>query len=116
MDSFDQFQSYNDTASQYGAPDDTSSMISGYTNGTRRTDIRSQLDTASAFDALSIVDDRSTLNGHSNSGISVQLNGDDDFDGGLEDMKDSAVDLPPHACRCALPYSLDSIACLYLNL
>ncbi|KAG8968275.1 hypothetical protein FRC03_008141 [Tulasnella sp. 419] len=93
----DQFQAYNDTVSQYGALDDTSSVISGYTNGTHRTlDFQSQLDATSAFDALSISGD-DPLREHGN-GKQI-LAGDDDLDGGLDDFKDSAVDLPPHACR-----------------
>ena len=96
MDTFEQFQSYNDTISQYGhIADDTSSMISGYTNGTRRTDIRSQLDAASAFDKLSLAgdDDSSVLNGTNGHHNGARI--DEDFDDG----KGEDVDLPPHACR-----------------
>lgn len=113
MENFDQFQSYNDSFSQYGPiQDDTSSVISGYTNGTRRTDLRSQLDTASAFDRLSITGDEVVsrpAQPHTNGGTNG-FNGatskgatDDEFESGLEDSKrEKQVDLPPHACRYAL--------------
>lgn len=107
MDSFDVFPSYNDSISQYGRiADDTASMVSGYTNGTRRTDLQSQLDAASAFDQLSIsggesgaVNGNGYGKGHMANSVGV-LDNDEDLEGTMENGKGGgAVDLPPHACR-----------------
>lgn len=109
MDStFDQFQSYNDTMSQYGAMDDTMSVISGFTSNTRRTDLRSQLDVTSAFDRLSLIDgdvatphgDRSYRNGFGGADNGYVGKVEDDGESVLEETKvENQVDLPPHACR-----------------
>jgi hypothetical protein len=83
LDSFPNFQF--DTASQYGGTplDDTVSLISGYT--------QQQLE-----DGADSVINGSELNGHQNS---QKARIDEDFDNVLDEFKDEAVDLPPHACR-----------------
>lgn len=84
------FENFNDTSSQYGPADDTASMISGYTNNTTKT----QEDTLD-LTSLSLNDNAQVKDADTNFAV-----GDEDFDGVLEDLKDnSAVDLPPHACR-----------------
>jgi len=103
MDSFDNFQ--YDSASSYGGigiVDDTSSV---YTANTQ--------DNASSVDlaGLSLFEydgGSSTGNGnahhHQHPRSQARAGLDEDFDAVLDDLKDeSAVDLPPHACRC-LPY------------
>ncbi|KAG8941152.1 ATP-dependent helicase NAM7, partial [Tulasnella sp. 408] len=130
MDStFDQFQSYNDTMSQYGAHmDDTMSVISGFTSNTRRTDLRSQMDPTSAFDRLSLtdgdastpLDERSYRNGFGGAG-----NGYGGRDRGLEDDGESVleetkiekqVDLPPHACSyCGIHSPASVVKCTICN-
>ncbi|KAG8898911.1 hypothetical protein FRB99_007071 [Tulasnella sp. 403] len=125
MDTFDQFQSYNDTLSQYGGiVDDTSSVISGYTNGTRRTDLQSQLDAVSAFDRLSVAGEdisngdsphvgNGKHNGLGSRGISGGAFGDE-FDGGLDDARsEKRVDLPSHACSyCGIHSPSSVVKCL----
>ncbi|KAG8877141.1 hypothetical protein FRB98_006858 [Tulasnella sp. 332] len=121
MDSFDVFPSYNDSISQYGRiADDTASMVSGYTNGARRTDLQSQLDVASAFDNLSVAGGESgALNGdgygtgHLVNGVGA-LDNDEDFDGAMENGKGGgAVDLPPHACSyCGIHNPASVVKCL----
>lgn len=86
MESFDNF---NDSASQYGIVDDTSSMFSGYTNAVPHEPPTSELD------SLSISDTNDTAL-QASKNVLVE----DDFDGVLDDLKEEgAVDLPPHACR-----------------
>jgi regulator of nonsense transcripts 1 len=86
------FENFNDTSSQYGAIDDTASMVSGYTTtNTARTENDPRVD----FGSLSLSDGAQDKE----SDIKLAI-ADDDFDGVLEDLKDNdAVDLPPHACR-----------------
>lgn len=96
MDSFDNFQ--YESASSYGGMgivDDTSSV---YTANTQ--------DNASSVDlsGLSISEYNSAGNGHAHhqslQNHSIQNGLDEDFDAVLDDLKDeSAMDLPPHACR-----------------
>lgn len=95
MDNFDNFQS--DSASSYdgiGIVDDTSSIYTA--------DVR---DGAASVDLSSLA--LSDYNGESSGGDGhnhlqqVRSGLDEDFDSVLDDLKDeSAVDLPPHACRC----------------
>lgn len=98
MDSFDNFQ--YDSASSYGGigvVDDTSSV---YTANTQ--------DNASSVDLsnLSISEYNSTAspNGKALDDSHPHRAGlDEDFDAVLDDLKDeTAVDLPPHACRCVI--------------
>ena len=82
MDSFDNFQF--DSASSYGGVgvlDDTSSVYTAATN-----------DNASTIDLSASSVHTGTAQG--------RVTFDEDFDAVLDDLKDeSAVDLPPHACR-----------------
>ena len=95
MDSFDNFQ--YDSASSYGGisvVDDTSSV---YTADTQ--DNLSSVDLSSL--SISELNSDSAIShvNHSHNQPSASL--DEDFDAVLDDLKDeSAVDLPPHACRC----------------
>jgi len=112
MDSFDNFQ--YDSASSYGGigiVDDTSSV---YTANTQ--DNLSSVDLSS----LSISDfansGSANANGHAlgNHHHPARSSMDEDFDAVLDDLKDDgAVDLPPHACKCAIStppsYLRDSI-------
>jgi hypothetical protein len=85
MDSFTNFQSF-DTTSQYGgAIDDTQSVISGYTASTQLKNLQP----AESF-----------VNGETNGQDQPhdKQRQDDDLDTALDDFKDNAVDLPPHAC------------------
>jgi regulator of nonsense transcripts 1 len=102
MDSFDNFQS--DSASSYGGigvVDDTSSV---YTAATQ--------DNSFSVDFSSI--SLSEYNGASGKGQTSHSqhnqpssNLDEDFDAVLDDLKDeSAIDLPPHACRQAETFSI----------
>lgn len=96
MDSFDNFQ--YDSASSYGGAisvvDDNSSV---YTANTQ--------DNVSSVDLSSL--SLSEYNGdtnhhHHTTGVANRSDGglDEDFDAVLDDLKDeSAIDLPPHACR-----------------
>jgi len=85
MDPFTNFQSF-DTTSQYGgAIDDTQSVISGYTTST-------QLKNLPPPESLV----NGETNGHDHSHDKQRQ--DDDLDTALDDFKDNAVDLPPHAC------------------
>jgi hypothetical protein len=85
MDPFTNFQSF-DTTSQYGgAIDDTQSVISGYTTST-------QLKNLQPVESL----DNDETHGQDHSHDKQRQ--DDDLDNALDDFKDSAVDLPPHAC------------------
>lgn len=92
MDSFDNFQ--YDSASSYGGGisvvDDNSSV---YTANTQ--------DNVSSIDLSSLA--LSEYNGDTNRhGSANRSDGalDEDFDAVLDDLKDeSAIDLPPHACR-----------------
>lgn len=92
MDSFDNFQ--YDSASSYGGAisvvDDNSSV---YTANTQ--DNVSSVDLSSL--ALSEYNGDSNHHGATNRSDSAL---DEDFDAVLDDLKDeSAIDLPPHACR-----------------
>ena len=95
MDTFENFQSY-DTASQYGGvPDDTGSIVSGYTESTKLKAMTDNLDSLS-------LDHYATASLDNHEGLGAGKSGapDDDFDGVLDDFKEeSAVDLPAHACR-----------------
>ena len=96
MDSFDNFQ--YDSASSYGGGisvvDDTSSV---YTANTQ--DNVSSVDLSSL--ALSEYNGDTNHHHHPSSATNRSDGGlDEDFDAVLDDLKDeSAVDLPPHACR-----------------
>lgn len=95
MDSFDNFQ--YDSASSYGGigvVDDTSSV---YTADTQ--DNSSSVDLSSL--SISELTSDSAVNHPHHSHNQPSANLDEDFDAVLDDLKDeSAVDLPPHACRC----------------
>jgi regulator of nonsense transcripts 1 len=100
MDSFDNFQ--YDSASSYGGMgivDDNSSVYTANTQSQASLDLEN----------LSISDYPDTHNGggHSHaSGQPIARGGtEEDFDAILDDLKDeSAMDLPPHACRYAYVY------------
>ena len=104
MDSFDNFQ--YDSASTYGGlpvVDDTSSIVSGYTENRLPVNLES-------LSNLSISGDSNEGNGvgkgNGDKQAIVRANAvDEELDGVLDDLKDeSAVDLPPHACRCVLQF------------
>ena len=100
------FENFNDTSSQYGVPDDTASMVSGYTT---TTTVKTQEETLD-LTSLSLADNVNTRE------QDPKFSVDEDFDGVLEDLKDNnAVDLPPHACRCGLSlYFPISISLIHL--
>ena len=106
MDSFDNFQ--YDSASSYGGMgivDDTSSV---YTANTQ--DNASSVDLSSL--SLSEYNGGSSAgNGHGHHHQNQPRNIiDEDFDAVLDDLKDeSAVDLPPHACRSVYSHFHDRI-------
>jgi len=106
MDSFDNFQ--YDSASSYGGMgivDDTSSV---YTANTQ--DNASSVDLSSL--SLSEYNGGSSAgNGHGHHHQNQPRNIiDEDFDAVLDDLKDeSAVDLPPHACRSVYNHFHDRI-------
>lgn len=94
MDSFDNFQ--YDSASSYGGlgvADDTSSVY----NTQDGVDLSSL--------SLSEYNGSSSVDHEPNHQHPQARNGlDEDFDTVLDDLKDEGVlDLPPHACRCAVP-------------
>lgn len=85
--------------------DDTSSIYTA--NTTSQSHIPVDLE------SLSIADDRSVVtspNGHNHNGhshTSSRSGIDEDFDAVLDDLKDEGqVDLPPHACRLVIRWSL----------
>jgi regulator of nonsense transcripts 1 len=99
MDSFDNFQ--YDSASSYGGlpiVDDTSSVVSGYTTTTQNrlpTDLES-------LSGLSLSGDTPYAGGNrsGNADLPVAMRAGAIEEDLLEDFKDeSAVELPPHACR-----------------
>jgi regulator of nonsense transcripts 1 len=93
MDSFDNFQ--YDSASSYGpmgVVDDNSSVYTANTQSNASVDLES----------LSLSDYPSaSANGHDHTNqASTRAHLDEYFDAVLDDLKDdSALDLPPHACR-----------------
>lgn len=101
MDSFDNFQ-YDSSSSYGGLPivDDTSSVVSGFTNNT-------QDGLASELSSLSLSSDSRDFSGRAQDD-SVHALGktavvDEDMEGVLDDLKDEgSIELPPHACRCVL--------------
>lgn len=102
MDSFDNFQ-YDSASSYGGIVDDTSSVYTANTQDIQDTDTAS-VDLSSL--ALSEYNGESSApNGRAHHHHAQQQDGstlDEDFDAVLDDLKDeAAVDLPPHACRCA---------------
>ena len=109
MDSFDNFQ--YDSASSYGGipiVDDTSSVVSGFTTTTQNR-LPADLESLSG---LSLADD--SIAGPGSNGVSdlpIALRPgvmEEDLDGVLDDLKDeSALELPPHACRYVLKCSFD---------
>lgn len=100
MDSFDNFQ--YDSGSTYGGlpiVDDTSSIVSGFTSNRLPADLES-------LSGLSISEDAVRLGGpriDPDRQAAARSNAvDEELDGVLDDLKDeSAVELPPHACRYA---------------
>lgn len=100
MDSFDNFQ--YDSASSYGGlgvADDTSSVYTANTQDGTSVDLSSL--------SLSEYNGPSGAHEHTNHHQHPQVrNGlDEDFDAVLDDLKDEGVlDLPPHACRCAVRF------------
>lgn len=94
MDSFDNFQ--YDSASSYGglgAADDTSSVY----NAQDGVDLSSL--SLSEYNGSSSVDHEPNQHPQARNGL------DEDFDAVLDDLKDEGVlDLPSHACRCAVRY------------
>ena len=99
MDSFDNFQ--YDTASSYGGlpiVDDTSSVVSGFTTTTQNR-LPADLESLSG---LSLSGDTSYAGGNRDgiSDLPVMMRTGVIEEDLLEDLKDeSAVELPPHACR-----------------
>jgi regulator of nonsense transcripts 1 len=93
MDSFDNFQ--YDSASSYGGlgvADDTSSVY----NTQDGVDL-----SLSEYNGSSSVDHEPNHHQHPQARNGL----DEDFDAVLDDLKDEGVlDLPPHACRCAVPF------------
>jgi len=105
MDPFTNFQSF-DTTSQYGgAIDDTQSVISGYTTSTQLKHLQP---------AESLVNGETNGQDH----FLDKQRQDDDLDTALDDFKDNAVDLPPHACASASfdPLSVALLANRYILL
>lgn len=107
MDSFDNFQ--YDSASSYGGlgvVDDTSSVYTA----TTQDNASSEVDLSSL--ALSEYNgETSAGNGHAHHHHEAHHQDgstlDEDFYAVLDDLKDeAAVDLPPHACRCVLLFSV----------
>jgi len=96
MDSFDNFQ--YDSASSYGGlgvADDTSSVY----NTQDGVDLSSL--SLSEYNGSSSVDHEPNHHQHPQARNGL----DEDFDAVLDDLKDEGVlDLPPHACRCAVPF------------
>lgn len=104
MDSFENFQ-YESGSTYGGLPivDDTSSIVSGFTNSNRLSEdlesltlgLRMSGDPGSWVDNArkEIADEKAVARANAV---------DEELDGVLDDLKDeSAVELPPHACRCA---------------
>jgi regulator of nonsense transcripts 1 len=82
------FENFNDSTSQYGVADDTSSMVSGYTDKVKEG-------VALNLETFSVSDNPPPPT----SEVKLPANGED-FDGVLEDFKEEGqVDLPEHACR-----------------
>ena len=99
MESFDNFQF--ESGSTYGGlpiVDDTSSIVSGYTGsiGDSRNNLPQDLESLSGLSFSSHAGDD-----HNNDQAIAKVSAiEEDFDGVLDDLKDeSAVELPPHACR-----------------
>ncbi len=112
MESFDNFQ--YDTASSYGGisvVDDTSSVLSGYTQDTQNRP-HSDLESLSSLSISGDGKHNATNGRHHMQTLSRAAVVDEDIDGVLDDLKDeSAVELPPHACRyglvdCCIPWRL----------
>lgn len=106
MDQYE-FENYQyDSASSYGGlpiVDDTSSVVSGFTTSTHNR----PGDDLESLSSLSISGPRIPSGTHANKPESQSLLQagaiDEELDGVLDDLKDeSAVELPPHACRCGL--------------
>jgi regulator of nonsense transcripts 1 len=97
MDSFDNFQ--YDTASSYGGMgvvDDNSSVYTATTQDNTSSVDLSSLSISEYNGAPS--NGRASHLQHSHNQPNATL--DEDFDAVLDDLKDdSAVDIPPHACR-----------------
>jgi regulator of nonsense transcripts 1 len=94
MDSFDNFQ--YDSASSYGGigvVDDTSSIYTANTQDNASVDLSSL--------SLSECNNNASPNGKAPDDLPPNpASLDEDFDAVLDDLKDeTAVDLPPHACR-----------------
>ena len=105
MDRLDQYEFANyqyDSASSYGGlpiVDDTSSVVSGFTTSTQNR----PADDLESLVSLSL-SERAPSGGSSNppEGQTLLQSAavDEELDGVLDDLKDeSAVELPPHACR-----------------
>lgn len=118
MDQYE-FENYQyDSASSYGGlpiVDDTSSVVSGFTTSTHNR----PGDDLESLSSLSISGPRIPSGNHANKPESQSLlqSGaiDEELDGVLDDLKDeSAVELPPHACRCGLWHLLPRGALLIL--
>ncbi len=99
MDSFDNFQ-YDSSSSYGGLPivDDTSSVVSGFTNNT-------QDGLASELSSLSLSNDSRDFSGRTHDDSAHALGKtavvDEDMEGVLDDLKDEgSIELPPHACAC----------------
>jgi len=97
MDSFDNFQ--YDSASSYGGisvVDDTSSVYTANTQDNTSVDLSAL--SLSEYNVAASSNSQNLDHSHPN-----HASLDEDFDAVLDDLKDeAAVDLPPHACRCAL--------------
>jgi len=101
MDSFDNFQ--YDSASSYGGlgvVDDNSSVYTANTqDNSSSVDLSSLSLSEYNGDSSSSVDD-GHAHGHHHQQPQTRHGADEDFDAVLDDLKDeSALDLPPHACR-----------------
>ena len=102
MESFENFQYEN--ASSYGGAlsvvDDNSSVYTANTQDTASSSV--DLSSLSISGSSSVYGGPS--NGHAHAQHDARSGGsEDDFDGVLDDLKDeSAVALPPHACRYVL--------------
>ena len=100
MDSFDNFQ--YDSASSYGGlpiVDDTSSVVSGFTSSTHNR-LPADLESLSSLSLSGDYRENGTSNKVEHHVLASPAIVDEDLDGVLDDLKDeSAVELPPHACR-----------------
>ncbi len=97
MDSFDNFQ--YDSASSYGGIGVVDDMSSVYTtNAQDNASVDLSILSLSEYNGAASPNGQILDDSHPN-----HANLDEDFDAVLDDLKDeTAVDLPPHACRCVL--------------